>query len=238
MTEAPPYRIVHLSDPHGRLDELPLVEGDLLAVSGDLCRIGGQGEVYEALDRLAAYPCARRILVPGNHDWWPYRNPERFAEACAERGIAFLADSGIELGCGLAYGMPWTERKAAWNWPERDSAWSSAEGDPAAAAAAARIPDRVRLLVTHAPPRGLGDAPAVGTYFHARGEVSAGSLSLRGRIERLPLLRLVLSGHVHGAAGMARYGGITCVNAAEALVRVELREDGSVGAETLRSLRA
>lgn len=118
-----PFKLAHLSDLHfGKIAHPGIVDAlvdevngrgfDLVAVSGDLTQRARGREYEAAADMLDAFK-PPTLVVPGNHDvypWWkPFRrlfNPlaryRRFV--CEEAAPTFEADGVAVLGLNSAYG--------------------------------------------------------------------------------------------------------------------------------------
>ncbi len=217
--------LLHASDLHGNQHKLGHHAGDILVVSGDLSRSGTRDELLEVLDWIAAYPCAEKIIIPGNHDRWAFDHQPDFAGECAQRSILLPLDRSVTLEGLHFYGMPWVAHKPEWNWEENNAAWAVHPDDPILRNAIESIPASVQVLVTHAPPRGIGDLVSRGSYFHSVGESSPGCPHLRSFIDASPTLKLCLFGHVHDATGIQRYQNVWFSNASQAINRFLIKDD-------------
>ena len=185
-------RIVCLSDTHLRLGLIKVPDGDVLVHAGDLTFVGDIAQTKKELDALAALPHQYKILIAGNHDWLFQREPTVAQDMCLARGLAYLQDSGAEFNGIKIYGSPWQPEFCNW-------AFNLSRDDGSLAEVWAKIPDDTNVLVTHGPPKGMGDLTTdeYGPPEHA------GCYELRQRIASLPALKLHVFGHIH--SGYGRY---------------------------------
>lgn len=187
-------RIVALADTHmyhADLGRLP--EGDLLIHAGDITQAGSLKELAEAAAWLKSHPHPHKILVAGNHDFC-------MADALAARRllepeVLYLEDSGTDIGTVSIWGSPWQPDFNDW-------AFNLPRGT-ALAEKWRQIPLNTDILVTHGPPRGIGDA----TGMQGR----AGCEDLRAAAFRVrPALHLF--GHIHQDGGLWFEDGICFAN--------------------------
>jgi len=62
-------KILHISDTHGRHEELTnLPNADIVVHSGDFCFSGAESEVLDFLNWFIALPYKHKIFIAGNHD--------------------------------------------------------------------------------------------------------------------------------------------------------------------------
>lgn len=181
--------LVALSDTHGAHDRLVVPPSDLLVCAGDFTRRGTWEEIEAFLAWFAACPADAKVLVGGNHDVAAEREPERMRERCASHGIAWLVEEELRIGGIRIWGSPYTP---AW----RSMAFNRARGAEAAAGWA-KLPAGLDLLVTHGPPRGIGDRAVLG---------SVGCEALRAAVlQKGPKVHVF--GHIHEAYGPHRVAG-------------------------------
>jgi Icc-related predicted phosphoesterase len=200
LATVPPLTLGVVSDTHGAHTAVAVPAVDLLLCAGDLTRRGTWPEIHAFLDWFADRPARARALIAGNHDAAAAADPSRMAAACADRGVHWLLDSGVTL-LGLSlWGSPYTPR-----W--RSFAFQEARG-AALAAHWEGIPAGLDILLTHGPPRGIGDRAVLGRV---------GCDALRATVLARPP-RLHLFGHIHEDAGDHRVAGCPThfVNAASA----------------------
>jgi predicted MPP superfamily phosphohydrolase len=216
-------RIVAVSDLHGHLPDIPSC--DLLIVAGDICpdRFGPffaghapeqQARWFEQHVRpwLDAAPAVHKVATWGNHDWCGERcDFSHYAPAASPATtLQILVDKGTRIprrsegrptsrGWVRVWGTPWSNVFMQWAFMKR----------PAALAAAyARIPAGIDILVSHQPPWGYGDSP----FDPASGKVEhLGSRELLAAIERVRP-GLVICGHIHGGHGRYEHDGIPIYN--------------------------
>ncbi len=189
-------RIVALADLHGHLPAVPPC--DLLIVAGDLCAADDHDRTRQErwlegafAPWLAATPARRRVGVAGNHDLVAECRPDLLARL----PWAYLCDSGVTIEGEAVWGSPW---QTPWD----DLAFNLDE--LAMGARWDEIPLGTSILVTHAPPHGLGDRV---------GADEIGSPSLRRRVTDVaPALHVF--GHAHEGHGVYHLGESLLVNAA------------------------
>jgi len=187
-------RVVAISDTHGHHEQLRLPPGDLLLHAGDLTHSGTLDEVSELDAWLGQQPHPHKIVIAGNHDWCFEEKPE---EARARLGNAtYLMHEACEVLGLKIFGSPWQPWFLDW-------AFNLPRG-PELAAKWAQIPDDTDLLMTHGPPRGLGDLGSNGEHL--------GCDDLARRVREVAP-RLHVYGHIHEARGQWREDGVTFVNA-------------------------
>lgn len=186
-------KIVCISDTHTFHDQVVVPEGDVLVHAGDATFRGKPREVLPFLDWLGAQPCARKVLIAGNHDWG-YQLDDRamYVARCAELGIDYLQDSEVVIDGVKFYGSPWQPWFCDW-------AFNLPRGK-ALASVWDRIPEDVNVLVTHGPPFGILDETGI-AYQAAGARPNQGCEDLRTRLEHLHSLRLHVFGHIHESYG-------------------------------------
>ncbi|MDA7423200.1 metallophosphoesterase family protein [Thalassococcus lentus] len=161
-------------------------EADLVLGAGDFCNMRqGLNEAMAMLDGIAA----PMIVVPGNAE------SDAELQSSALDGTTVLHGQGATINglriFGLGGGIPET--------PFGD--WSF-DLDEAQAKAALDRCDRVDILMTHSPPKGIADVTSNG--------VSVGSTAIRDAIERLQP-SLAICGHIHDSWGQSGAIGKTQV---------------------------
>jgi len=186
-------RIVALADTHGLHESLVVPEGDILIHAGDLTRLGSLAEIDRAARFFAALPHRHKILIAGNHDFGFQR--ERAAAVALLRGITYLEDEEITVLGLRIHGSPWQPEFFDW-------AFNLPRG-PALAAKWSGIDHGLDVLVTHGPPRDIGDRTWDGRH--------EGCDDLRRRIE-LVQPRVHLFGHIHEARGAWTLGATRFIN--------------------------
>jgi uncharacterized protein len=165
----------------------------VVIVAGDLTHLGGPDEAAAVVDPVLAAG-ARLLAVPGNMDrpdvlgWLEARGLSLHGRGVTIDDVGFLGLGGSNP---TPFGTPFEvdDREAS---GLLEAAW------PAVARA------RVRVLVSHAPPRDT-------TLDLTRMRMHAGSIAVRAFLEEHDVT-LCLCGHIHEARGEARVGPARCVN--------------------------
>lgn len=188
-------RIVAVSDTHLFHDELVVPDGDVFVHAGDLCRAGDLEELAIAAAWIRSLPHPIKIVIAGNHDWAFVEAPEEARHTLGDE-IIYLQDAGIVAAGLRVWGSPW---QPAYN----DWAFNLPRGK-ALADVWAKIPEGLDLLVTHAPPLGIGDRSI-------SGDQRLGCRDLHERV-RVVRPRLHLFGHIHDDGGAWTQDGTTFVN--------------------------
>ncbi len=187
-------RIVAVADTHcyeRHLGALP--DGDVFVHAGDLLQRGTIDELCQAAEWLRALPHAHKLVVAGNHDWCFQRAPVVAARALAG-AATYLEDAGTTIEGVSFWGSPWQPEFFGWAFNLRRGAalrekWS-------------RIPAGLDVLITHGPPRGIGDL--------VQGDHAGCDDLLAAIAERRP--RLHLFGHIHEAGGFWQRGDTAFAN--------------------------
>lgn len=192
------------SDLHGNLPQVP-ADADLLLLAGDICPDFGPSPKhhYEVVDTtgvrqaewldtefrqwLRDAPCSV-VATWGNHDFVG----EKYALVDSlHLPWTLLLDQPINTHGLRIYGTPWVP-----NLPR----WAFNASDEALAIRAEGIPYRLDILMTHGPPRGIGDFIPGGSKYGNVGEEHVGDPSLNEAINRARP-RFVVCGHIHEARG-------------------------------------
>lgn len=195
--QAPPLRLVLMSDTHGRHGGLEVPAGDLLLHAGDLTPRGSVGQLREAARWLASLPHAHKVVIAGNHDFCLEEQPEEARRILEEEGgVTYLCDEEVTLMGLRIWGSPWQPWFYDW-------AFNLARG-AAIAERWALIPPGIDVLITHGPPEGILDRTAAGER--------AGCADLAEAIARVRP-RLHVFGHIHEAYGRLTWDGTLYVNA-------------------------
>ncbi len=199
-------KLVCISDTHSmhrRIPELP--DGDVLIHAGDCLGAGTLDNVAELNDWLGTLPHRHKIVIAGNHDWAFQDTPEQ-ARALLTNAI-YLEDSGIEIGGLRIWGSPWTPTFLDW-------AFMLDRGETIAERWRC-IPDTTDVLITHGPPKGIGDEVAFGGTCQ-----NVGCEELLARVHQLNL-KAHIFGHIHEGYGEQRQGNLRFVNASTCTARYE-----------------
>ena len=185
-----------MADTHLFHEGLVVPDGDILVHAGDLLQHGSLDELGRATDFLRAFPHPIKIIVAGNHDVCLERSP---VEARGRlEGFVYLEDSAALVHDLVFYGSPWQPKFRIW-------AFGATRGAELAAKWA-KIPDRVDVLVTHAPPHGFGDR-----IRWKEQDRRVGCADLLARVREVKP-RLHIFGHIHQDRGMWTEGSTTFAN--------------------------
>jgi len=187
-------RIVAMADTHTHERELGTVpDGDLLIHAGDMLRQGTLDELGRFSEWLRALPHPFKVVVAGNDDWCFVHDRANAVRTLGD-GITYLQDSAVEIGGLNLWGSPWVPeyKNGGFNLPRGDALrekW-------------ALIPEGTHVLVTHGPPREIGDRTLIGR---------SGCDDLRSAVAaRRPALHLF--GHAHADGGVWREGRVCYAN--------------------------
>jgi len=187
-------RLVLTADTHGTHDRLNVPDGDIFVHAGDVTLLGGLEELGPFNDFLRRLPHAHKVVIAGNHDWCFQKQPAQARRLLT--AARYLQDEAARIAGLDFYGSPWQPWFYDW-------AFNLQRGR-ALADKWALIPPGTDVLVTHGPPRGIGD----GTWDGRREGCDD---LLRRVMEVRP--RVHLFGHIHEAAGLWEREGVTFVNA-------------------------
>jgi predicted phosphohydrolase len=180
-------RIVAVADTHtfqGDLKQVP--DGDVFIHAGDLLRGGTFDELRLVLPWLQSLPHRHKIVVAGNHDRCFEWNRDASVAALGA-GFTYLEDSAAVIDGVRFWGSPWQPEFNNW-------AFNLPRGEPLAAKWRL-IPPDTDVLITHGPPRGIGD------HFGADEREGCDDL-LQAVLRVRPLLHLF--GHIHQDGGCWR----------------------------------
>lgn len=191
-----------MSDTHNRQKKVKLIEADVVLHTGDATGRGEHGEVEAFLKWYGALPYKYRIFVPGNHDWYFQREPEKARALCEKYGVILLIDESIVIEGIKIYGSPWTPffhnwAFNAWRGEDIKQHWD-------------KIPEDTEILLTHGPPAGILDV-----VYYTDGvtpKERVGCQDLYNKIMTLPKLRYHLFGHLHSNNGSINFNGVVYIN--------------------------
>jgi Icc-related predicted phosphoesterase len=186
-------KIVAISDTHCQLDKIDLPIGDVLIHAGDLTSSGSLVEVSRELiilkDKGKLFKSI--ILVAGNHDWLFQREPSLAKQMCKDNDIIYLEDSSTQVDGVTFYGSPWTLKFNNWAFGLHQSkmkmVWDM-------------IPDKVDVLITHSPPKGILDEVVRKNKIGDKKVINEGCEELLSAVLRVKP-RFHMFGHLHEAHG-------------------------------------
>ena len=144
-------KLVLLSDTHGlhrRLGTLPT--GDVLIHAGDITNRGEEHTVRDFLNWFTKQPHKHKIFIAGNHDFFFEDVTSSTLRKLIPSNIHYLNDSGVVLDDVHFWGTPVTPY--FFNW-----AFNRQRGKDIAAHYL-KFPERVDVLISHGPPKGILDA--------------------------------------------------------------------------------
>jgi len=197
-------RLVCISDTHSLHRRIPYVpDGDVLIHAGDCLGAGTLDNVEDLNDWLGTLPHQYKIVIAGNHDWVFQEAPELARDALTN--AIYLEDSGVEIEGIRFWGSPWTPTFMDWAFMlDRGQAlhdrWM-------------QIPEDTDVLITHGPPKGIGDEALAAFWCQ-----NVGCVDLLRRIEQLRL-KAHIFGHVHEGYGQYTLGHTRLINASTCTLR-------------------
>ncbi len=197
-------RLVCISDTHSMHWNMPAIpDGDVLIHAGDSLGQGTLENIDDLNDWLGTLPHRHKIVIAGNHDWAFQETPQLSRHALTN--AIYLEDRGVEINGVQFWGTPWTPTFMDW-------AFMLERGEPLYQKWQL-IPDNTDVLITHGPPRGIGDEASVG--FKSQ---NVGCNDLLKRILELKLKAHVF-GHIHEGYGEYVRGPTRLINASICTVR-------------------
>ena len=186
-------RLVCVSDTHSLHRQVPAIpHGDVLIHAGDSLGQGTLDNIEDLNEWLGTLPHQYKIVIAGNHDW-AFQETPAFAREILSNAI-YLEGSGIEIDCVRFWGSPWTPTFMDW-------AFMLDRGEPLSRKWKA-IPGCTDVLITHGPPKGVGDLATMGFKQE---------LSLTAHI----------FGHIHEGYGDYSLGDTRLINASSCTERYE-----------------
>eukprot|EP00854_Cymbomonas_tetramitiformis_P017349 gene17349-20646_t len=183
------YKVVCISDTHGLHRSLNVPDGDILIHAGDFTKFGEKNDAVDFNEWLGTLPHLHKVVVNGNHE--SNANWKREVETILSNAT-FLRQSGITIT---------SPGSSSVNIFGTEFFWPMGKGSHNPYFD--QIPRDVDILVCHGPAKGYVD-----------GGIGCPALT---EIVRCLKPRLVVSGHVHGAHGIAEENlSVKFVNAANA----------------------
>lgn len=186
-------KLVAVADTHGEHRRLTLPDGDVFLHAGDLTQRGTLEQLADVADWMRSLPHRHKLVIAGNHDFALERKP---AEARALfHGLTYLEDQEVTLEGVRFYGSPWQPWFHSW-------AFNLHRGAPIDAVWQ-KIPAGVDVLITHGPPKGMGDR----VYDGER----VGCDDLLRHLPRVGA-KVHVFGHIHEDRGEWQHGVTRVVN--------------------------
>jgi Icc-related predicted phosphoesterase len=195
-------RIIAISDTHGFHRDVKIPDGDVLVHAGDITMNGETDVIVDFVRWIAKLPHRHKIVVPGNHDRSLDISQTKYDGGAVRmfelmRDVHYLVDESRTLEVGTekikVYGAPWVPNLKGWAFWDRNA--DKFDG----------APRDIDVLVTHGPPLGIRDDDISDTHF--------GSRHIARFLNRCPLLRAHIFGHVHEQYGQGKIGEILFANA-------------------------
>lgn len=178
-------RIACISDTHLQESTLKVPECDILIHAGDMGKFNSTEQDLALFDEWCAslgLEPSRILVCAGNHDFCLQnnKNAKDLLSHCT-----YLFDESVSIGGIKFYASPWQPAffNMAFNL-ERDGTELKKKWD--------EIPDDTDVLITHAPPYGLGDLISPGEHL--------GCKLLLERVRQVRP-RLHVCGHIHSGQG-------------------------------------
>ena len=179
-------KILHISDTHGRHNELTnLPEADIVVHSGDFCFSGSDNEVLDFLNWFIELPYKHKIFIAGNHDdcLWD-GNIEGLPDNCH-----FLRYSSVNINGIKFYGIPMFMQDYI-----TETAIKEIN----------KIPTDTDVLITHFPPINILDFS---------NNIHYGSSELLVKVKEIKP-KVHLFGHIHASNGDTVFGRTRFINSA------------------------
>lgn len=207
-------RIVAISDTHLQHD-FTLPKGDILVHAGDLTFRGDMPEMSRAINWLkavkASHGFSEVVVICGNHDWLGEKDPSLTKSLFRDSGLIYLDHSGVSIKGINFFGSAYTPEFGGW-------AFNLSRMDMSLHDKWEMIPEETQVLITHGPPKGIGDLTAGYHGIEGMKEVyeppeEVGCYDLNQRVQKLPNLKLHTFGHIHHAYGEYHRGNVTYLNA-------------------------
>lgn len=129
---------------------LPVPNGDVLVVAGDITNRGNLNDVVNFSDWAKKLPHKHKIIIAGNHDFcFEDDRHDQAVRILTMQGLIYLQDSEITIDGVKFYGSPWSPWFYDWAFNlhrgfEIREKW-------------ALIPKDTDVLITHGPIHGHGD---------------------------------------------------------------------------------
>lgn len=202
-------RLVCVSDTHMRHEEIALPDGDVLIHAGDGTMRGEIEEIARFGQWLGKQRHEHKIFVAGNHDKL-FETSAALAQSLLPESVTYLQDKSAMIGGVNFYGAPWQPKFLNWAFMTRRGEDSAEKW--------ARIDPEVEVLITHGPPRGIGDtAIRRATFDRPASSEKVGCYDLSQKLKQLRKLKVHIFGHIHEGYGLhppTKEGGHVSINAA------------------------
>lgn len=211
-------KILCLSDTHGLHDRIQpnwLPHADILIHAGDISNVGKAGEIDHFCNWFAGLKgYSSKIFIAGNHDFGFEEKSRSYKEVQTilktyEKEIDYLQDEGMifiknggkedEESINI-WGSPWQPEFHQWAFNLQRGKELREKWD--------KIPVDTDVLITHGPPKGLGD------FVPYRNGENVGCEDLLDVVAtKLPQLKAHIYGHIHYSYGTVMRNNIQFINA-------------------------
>lgn len=188
-------KLVLISDTHTFHSKISVPDGDVLVHAGDMGLEGNVYEIQSCLDWLNDQPHKHIVAIAGNHDWaFAKKHPLNLGR------VLYLENSGISIDKKNFWGSPVQPEFCNWAFnvprgPKIRKFWNM-------------IPSNTDVLITHGPPRGIGDQSDPKRHSQC-----LGCADLFEVVEKINP-KVHVFGHIHGGYGKTQFGsGTIFVNA-------------------------
>ncbi len=190
-------KIWFISDTHNEHERLHVPVADLVIHCGDESESNNahfnESETRAFFDWFSALDIPTKIFVPGNHS---VAIEQGLVRAENYPNVTFLIHEMTQWNGLNIFGSPYTPKFFDWAYmrerSELEPVWKS-------------IPDRVDILITHGPPKGILD---VTLDMDTLQPVHVGSKSLRRHVLERIKPKLHAFGHIHDEAGITNFGTV------------------------------
>ncbi len=224
-------KIVAISDTHNRHKQIKVFKetvfsmvdgedkeqeplgGDIIIHAGDATGRGESGEVEAFIKWYGSLDFSHRILVPGNHDFFFERQPERARELCEQYGVTLLIDESVVVNGVKIHGSPVQPWFHNWAFNRARTLEAATTVHPWIKNHWDLIPDDTDILVTHGPPYGVLDevVRVDGSSYNPPNLV--GCEELMYAVKRIkPDIHIF--GHIHCGHGQKHLNGTSFYNVA------------------------
>lgn len=132
-------RIVLIADTHNHTPELP--NGDILVHAGDATMNGTREEIEKFDAWLGKLNYKHILFTPGNHDFL-------FERVNVLKNATVLINKGIIIDGIMFWASPYSPRFGGWAFMKSENELAEIWRN---------IPDKVDVLITHGPPKGMLD---------------------------------------------------------------------------------
>lgn len=200
-------KLIFISDTHGKHEQLSLPPGDVLIHTGDVSGRGTVREIQSFLDWFSEQDYKYKVFIAGNHDFLAERAPSIFRSLLSDQYI-YLENETVTIEGIKIWGSPATPWFHNWAFNYARGAEIKAIWDT--------IPMDTDIILTHGPPKGIGDFTIT--------QVNAGCEELLKRV-RLIQPRYHVFGHIHEAAGIYEQEPTTFINASVLNIQYQLVND-------------